>query len=1235
MKDLSNSLVAWYAFDDNETIGEDRSGKENHATACGTIPPEVKEIGGRKAAYFAGGVNGTGYMKLPKEVLEGISDESGLTISAWLYTEPAHSVWERIFDFGAGSTGPYLFLTRFLRGVCFAGEDLAADAGGGLKDGQWTHVTLTVSGTKKGTESSAGPRIYVDGELAADGMISQTSSGSYRSFRAWWEAFEKMNVRDGLFIGRSQFAADPDFCGAISNFCVYDRALSEQEILSMMCSSLSEKQILRMAKEKFLPSLPHILTQDQVLPKTLMDGRIQVRWSSDPAGAVSSDGIISTVDEPIGATIFAELSYGGSVAHREYMLTIMPLGIAPAEITIYGNEKVLDISKTLYGLFFEDINHSADGGIYAELIQNRSFEEFTFDTYDRSSGPDGISTGRKHNPLKYWFGDLDKVEVKEEGGLRDFFELADPDANAVYVEVRQETTLINRGFCDENLNPSMPLRRGEEYFFTVWAKSDSDTSLTVVLQNAAGENVSEPVTVSIPGTGVWAKYSAEAMVSRESGPGQLQICFSGEMAVDMLSLMPKDVWGADERLDGENAHKNYLGNTNYRLRRDMVQVLKDLNPSFLRFPGGCISEGSYIWDNVYDWKDSVGPVECRKENFNVWGYTMTMGLGYMEYFQLAEDLGAEPLPVMACGVLCQARSDYANPAGGTLRDKYIQNFIDLIDFAINTDFEGNKWAALRKEMGHEMPFGLHYLGVGNENWGSEFYANFEVFYEKIDTYMKEHYPGHELHIISTAGAQADDDAYQDGWRFLAGGKKGAERIAFSDGKSSKEEDVNWYSYKQNYLNTIVDEHYYRSNAYLLENADRYNYYYRPYRNGKPVEEEISKVFVGEYASSEKNTLAGAVAEAAVMTGFENNSDVVRLAATAPLFNKVGTDGTYRWTPDCIWFDDEKVWRTPNYYVQQMFAAYLGDRLLNTGYRTFIAGKKTDMKPHGDVAVFVHGKMALKNLTVVCNKNNEILFEQDFHESLKPGLLAFDGGYYLHMEDGEDRDYTVKVSAVCLEEGASFSVAVGSTGDALDEAGHFGRTAVSMHEYCVGAKEYGTGLKVYKDGKEGYTMGDYSSSVYAGNLRRFYTDALVKGTSYCAEVDFGGTKGDSLSGWYREEGKEDEKASFSAKLSFYNRDIFHSATEDEKNVYVKLVNPLEISKRCRIYYKDLTVQDGTWISLFAEDAGHVHAQNINRKEQEWVVPKKRPVVVETAENGDYYSEIVIPENSVNVLVIPKK
>lgn len=1210
-------LIAWYSFADQNQIGKDSSGNENHAQAMGTRHPVIKEVCGRTAAVFQGGEYGASYLELPRELLKDVGDQNGLTISTWVCGAKASNVWERIFDFGKGQTGPYLFLTRFMRGVCFAGTDLASDAGKAIPLNEWTHIAMTITGTQGGTLSSAGPRIYINGELAADGFISQTSSGTYKKLREWLATFEEVRNYQCNYIGHSQFAADADFCGALSDFRIYQGALAEQDIIQLMCESLSDEQIIKLAKDKYLMAPPKIINGNVELAKMLVNGKVKVTWTTDRPDVIRTDGSVTPNANATGVTIQAELSCGALKESKSFVSTVLPKEIAPYELTIHGNNEVLDISKTLYGLFYEDINNAADGGIYAEMIQNRSFESFHFDTYDVRSGENGASTGRIHTPLQFWFGETEKVTVKNQGGLNAHFQLEDADANAYYIEVAADTTLYNRGFCDHTHQRSMNLKTGNSYYFSVWAKAKTAGKMTLVLEDANHDAVSNVVTIDVDDSDTWGKYYASALIANRDVLGQLSIHFESEMAVDMLSLMPADVWGAREEASSETAHINYLGNSNYRLRKDLVEALVEMHPTFLRFPGGCISEGSYIWENVYDWKESVGAVEVRKENFNVWGYGMTMGLGYMEYFQLAEDLHAEPLPVMACGVLCQARSDYANPAGGKLQKKYIQNFTDLIDFAISTDFEHNKWALLRKEMGHEAPFGLHYLGVGNENWGTEFFANFEAFKYAIDCHMQKNYPGYELYIISTAGAQADDDAYQQGWKFLAGYRKGGATVRFTDGEQSFDEDVTWYENNENYMDTIVDEHYYRSNDYLLENVDRYNYYYRAYKDGRLDESQTSKVFVGEYASSDKNTLAGAVAEAAVMTGFEKNSDVVRLAATAPLFNKVVADGTYRWTPDAIWFDNESVWRTPNYYVQQLFAKYIGTKLLDTTYETYFHGEKKVLRPHGGILIAADGAVDWKKLIVTGNKTKNILFQHDFakaSEELQFFTFANMAGFYLDAPEWQN--YKVEVVVEKLDEHATIYVGAGLDGQ-------------NLLQYCVGDENRGTGLKVYKDGKEAYTMGDYSSSVYAGNLRACYDEKVAANQEYIVTVNYGGMDDKHVICYYQEYGVEEQKGLLECKLEAYNRDIFHSVTTDEGHVYAKLVNAEDFVKKVRINLDGLMVaKQAEWIILTAE-AELVHTSNVNTKEAELVKPVTKMVMVE----GDYL-ELDLPANSVNVLILDK-
>lgn len=1217
-------LIAVYPFDDPKAVGKDTSGNNRTAVAAGKKLPEIKEVNGKMAACFAGGEAGTSYLELPKDILKGVGDNDGFTVATWVCADRVISPWERIFDFGKGDRGPYVFLTRFLRGVCFKNGDLAADAVKPCCVGEWQHIAMTVTGTKGGTLSSAGPRIYINGELIADGFISQTSSGTYKRYREWLATFEDDDAYINNFIGHSQFAPDADFCGALSDFRIYGEPLCEDEIIGLMCGSLSDEQTLELAKNKFLTAPAKIITGDIELADTLLDGRIKAVWSCDRPEIINADGKVTAVRKPVGVTLKVELTCGECKAEKSFKASVLPKKTAPYEITIHGDRETVDISDTLYGLFYEDINNAADGGIYAEMIKNRSFEDFYFDTYDRRSGENGKSTGRNHNPLRFWFGDIDKIEVRTKGGLNEHFSIKDPDVNSHYIEAPIGAVLYNRGFCDNREECSMNIKEGVSYSLTFWAKSPLASGVKAVLLDAEGNTVSNEVRVGLGCADKWKKYRAPKLIAQKSCMGQLKLEFENATAIDMISLMPSDVWGAKKEKKSQSANVNFKGNPNYRLRRDLVETLVELHPKFLRFPGGCISEGSYIWDNVYDWKESVGDVAVRKENFNVWGYNMTMGLGYMEYFQLAEDLNAEPLPVMACGVLCQARSDYANPAGGKLQKKYIKNFTDLIDFAISTDFENNEWAALRKDMGHEAPFGLHYLGVGNENWGTEFFASFEAFKTAIDRYMKKNYPGYPLTIISTAGAQADDGAYQQGWKFLAGKMPGGATVSFTDGEKSFSEDVTWYKHNKNYLDTIVDEHYYRSNEYLLENADRYNYYYRAYKKGQLDEAQTSKVFVGEYASTDKNTLAGAVAEAAVMTGFEKNSDVVRLAATAPLFNKVVTDGTYRWTPDAIWFDNESVWRTPNYYVQQMFAKYIGKKLLETSYETYEKGSKKLLAPHGGVVISSETETEFKSIRVISNADKKVLLEQDFADALCKEIMPMTTGTRtgFYIDKLEWSDYTVEVKAVKKSDKEGIYVGVGLA--------ELNAEKPDMLEYCVGTDK-GTGLKVYKNGIEAYTLGDYSSSVFAGNLRACYDETVSGGKEYTVTVNYGGKDGKSVVCFYTDEAsdKKLKNGLLECKLEAYNRDVYHSVTADDKKVYAKLVNAESFEKKIKIKFDELKVKYKAELITLAGDSELLHIPNVNTKEGERIVPTYSRV---SAKGGCY--EIILPADSVTVAVFEK-
>lgn len=1238
----NEALIAHYAFNDASNIGKDSSNNGMDAVCMGSVSPSVKEVDGRMALHLEGGPNGTCYMKLPENLLSEVNDEGGLTVAAWINLEKGRNIWERIIDFGSEPGRPNIFLTRNMRGVVFAEGDIAADPAKALPLSEWIHIAFTISGTKTGTLSSAGPIVYINGEVASSGLISQTTSGTYGRLRRFFETFKDATAYTNNTIGCSKFAPDGDLIGNLSDVRIYKTDLSEDEIIDVMCGSLTDEQIVNLALNKYLVAPNKLISDDITLDTTIMKGKVNVEWTTDAPDVLSATGKMMDITEAKVANLTATVKVGSATASRSFKITVVPKNVAPYELTINGNDTVLDISETLWGLFYEDINNAADGGIYAELIQNRSFESFYFDTYDRRSGENGKSTGRVHTPLHRWFGDTDKMTPCNEGGLNEFFGINDAEANGHYVKVASGATIYNRGFCDSNNFCSIKLDENDKYDFTIWAKSENGGTITVSLVDENDDAVSDCATITVEAGNTWKKYGVDSKVvltANKTLLGQFKMIFEGDIAIDMVSLYPEKVWGASEESSSATAHSNYTGNPNYRLRKDLVEALVGLHPTFLRFPGGCISEGSYIWDNVYDWKDSVGDVEIRKENFNVWGYNMTMGLGYMEYFQLAEDLNATPLPVMACGVLCQARSDYANPAGGKLQEKYIKNFTDLIDFAINTDFDNNEWAALRKAMGHEAPFDLHYLGVGNENWGPEFMASFEIFYERITKYVKENYPGYPLYIISTVGAQADDDAYKYGWKFLAGDMKGTAKVAFTDGETSTEEEVSWYKYQKHFMETIADEHYYRPNNYLLNNADRYNYYYRAYNaDGTIDDNESSKVFVGEYASNEKNTLAGAVAEAAVMTGFENNSDVVRLAATAPLFNKVLTDNLYRWTPDCIWFDNETVWYTPTYYVQQLFAKYIGKKLLSTSFKIYKDGVLTDLIPRGGIEIATgNAEILVKSVKVTSNVDNSVILEHDFANGMITGFEVLPHGEVTFNADGMllKGDNSEKLTGIyCVNnDWTNYKVEVVATKLSGFDGFYVGALVTDMNiakdciEYAIGFASDQTGVKVYKEGVEGYKLGDFASSHMAGNLRNAAYEDVELNKDYTITVDCGAATGKNLVCSYTDGSWTSKVLDY--KLEAYNKEVFNSVTVDETSAYIKLVNADEYDKNTKLIIKDMNVDGAAKVVTITAANEYAHVQNVNKRDNEIVVPVESTV---TFTNGE--AVVKLPANSVVAVIVNK-
>lgn len=525
-------------------------------------------------------------------------------------------------------------------------------------------------------------------------------------------------------------------------------------------------------------------------------------------------------------------------------------------LIIQVDQPTAEINPNMWGLFFEDINMGADGGIYAELVKNRSFEFF--------------------RPMMGW-KNLGKVN---EGDFLILNRQNDHEANPRFLRVNTEKNngdaigLRNEGFR------GMGLKEGLSYEFSVmYRQQKPGVSLRLELIDTTGQIIGQGELKFANLDNDWHKQSATIRSTKTDPKAALNIWFegSGEIDLDMISLFPEDTWKGRPK----------------GLRADMVQALADINPGFLRFPGGCIVEG-FDLSQRFQWKKTIGPIEDRQLIINRWNfefahrltpdYFQTFGLGFFEYFQLSEDIGAEPLPILNCGMACQFNTGEVVPLDEL--DEYVQDALDLVEFA-NGNID-TKWGKLRADMGHPEPFNLKMIGIGNENWGPQYMERLAVF-RKV---LNERYPDIELVASSGTDPQGDRFDYLD--------------------KELREMKID-----------IIDEHFYRDPEWFLSSASRYDEYER---NGP-------KIFAGEYAShtkrkvkpEHKNNWEAALSEAAFLTGLERNADVVTLASYAPLFAHV--DG-WQWTPDLIWVDNLDVYVTPSYHVQKLYANNKGTHVVS-------------------------------------------------------------------------------------------------------------------------------------------------------------------------------------------------------------------------------------------------------------------------------------------------------------------
>ncbi|MFI7615261.1 alpha-L-arabinofuranosidase C-terminal domain-containing protein [Nonomuraea terrae] len=616
-------------------------------------------------------------------------------------------------------------------------------------------------------------------------------------------------------------------------------------------------------------------------------------------------------------------------------------GYTSGELTVDTRAPGTKVSPDLYGVFYEDINHAADGGLYAELVQNRSFE---FNAVDEPS----------YTGLTAWSeaerGATATPAISSEQPLNP------NNRHYLRLDVTGDGTA---GVSNAGFNRGLPLRKGERYELSLWAKRADTAPLTVTAE--AGSTVLGRATVRVKAGG-WAKYTASFTASGTTDAGRLVVqAPAGRTDLDMVSLFPRDTFKGREN----------------GMRADLAKMIAALEPQFLRFPGGCVANvGTYdpYADNqdrrrIYQWKETIGPVEERPTNFNFWGYNQSYGIGYYEYFQFAEDLGAEPLPVLSVGVNgCGENRPLTDEAG---LSRWVRDTLDLIEFANGP--VTSEWGAKRAELGHPKPFGLEYIGLGNEEIYEQFFANYPKFADAV----RAEYP--DIKIISNSGQTSQGAWFDRMWQFA--------RDQRAD---------------------LVDEHYYNNTSWFLTNNRRYDSYDR----------EGPKVFVGEYAS-QGNTFYNALAEASYMTGIERNSDVVELASYAPLLANVDY---VDWTPDLIWFDNDEAYGSPSYHVQRLFATNVGERVVPSAFEGE-AGPVEDIT--GAVGLGSWNTAVRYDDVKVTAADGTVLLADDFSAGAgnwTPGLGTWavqDGAYVQTAQIADARstagsadwsDYTIEVTA---------------------------------------------------------------------------------------------------------------------------------------------------------------------------------------------------------------------------------
>lgn len=663
---------------------------------------------------------------------------------------------------------------------------------------------------------------------------------------------------------------------------------------------------------------------------------------TDKAGKESEDASKNTLEDEVNTSRPSDEPDALSLASVNSILTIK-------------SSEGYSISSSLYGLFLEDINYAADGGLYAEMVKNRSFEFGKMATASEKHG---------------WRieGNLD-FTVKDGSEDESYLNPNNPHYTILSNQTEELSGIRNSGFLD-----GMAVKKGADYLFSAYFRSeDYKGPVTLRLTDSKGQVYGEAVIPDISSS--WYKYEASITAAETvtKDLGLTLLIGKGTIQADMVSLFPKDTYNGREN----------------GLRKDLVEALKELSPKFLRFPGGCVVEGKTL-KSAYSWKDSIGggmaftvngkatygDVAARPLGINLWGnenaassdpYYMTYGLGFYEYFLLCEDIGAMPVPILNAGLSCliQGTRSVGTPAdsvepGTEEFAAYVQDALDLVEFCKGD--KDTKWGAVRIAMGHEKPFDLAYIGIGNEQWGGVYYSRYEAFLKAFQE-----------------AAASNPSLYANIKLIVANGPVAADTYAWNKIKL----------YGSDYAG-LVDEHYYMTPSWFLLNTDRYDSYDR---NSTPV-------FLGEYAAK-SNTAEAALAEAAFMTGLERNGDIVKLASYAPLF---GNTTASQWSPDLIWFNNHSSWGSVNYYVQKLFGCNAGTKVVKSDLTGTENKQKVNLSGKIGVGTWMT-KAEFKDIQVTDSDTGNILYSSDFtsgsmEDWIKAaGLWSVQDGFLLQANTG--------------------------------------------------------------------------------------------------------------------------------------------------------------------------------------------------------------------------------------------